>query len=261
MEKYIRVYRAIIHMNIAHMMAYRVSAINGAIASTGWGMFQLAWIFMLTDRVHHVYGWSRDELILLAMGYVLVIGVFHLFFSRGFEDFSYVVNRGELDAYLLRPIDTQFFVSTLRIRLTNIVRITLGLAAMIWWIQHRQIPVSPEGILMFLFFASAGIVVVFSFWFFFSSLLIWYPNLNNLSDFLYTFNGFARFPVEMMLRTGNIVLYMLVPLMLVVAVPVKALLWEFNATYITILFLSALTLFILSRLFWKFALRSYTSVG
>lgn len=261
MEKYIRVYKAIVKMNVAHIVAYRVSAINGAMASTGWGLFQLAWIFMLTDRIHHVYGWSRDELVLLAMGYVLVIGIFHFFFSRGFEDFSYVVNRGELDSYLLRPIDTQFFVSTLRIRLTNIVRISLGLGSMIWWIHYRQLPVSVEGVFMFLLFMLVGIVVVFSFWFFFSSTLIWYPNLNNLSDFLYTFNGFARFPVEMMLRTGNLFLYMLVPLMLVVTVPVKALFWEFNTTYVAILCISAITLFILSRQFWKFALRSYTSVG
>lgn len=248
-------------MNVAHMLAYRVSAINGALASTGWGVFQLAWIFMLTDRVHHVYGWSRDELVLLAMGYVLVIGIFHLFFSRGFEDFSYVVNRGELDSYLLRPIDTQFFVSTLRIRLTNIVRISLGLGSMIWWIQYRQLPVTLEGVSMFLLLALVGIIVIFSFWFFFSSLLIWYPNLNNLSDFLYTFNGFARYPVEMMLRTGNLLLYLLIPLMLVVAVPVKVLLGEINAGYIIILCVSAILLFILSRMFWKFALRSYTSVG
>lgn len=248
-------------MNVAHMLAYRVSAINGALASTGWGVFQLAWIFMLTDRVHHVYGWSRDELVLLAMGYVLVIGIFHLFFSRGFEDFSYVVNRGELDAYLLRPIDTQFFVSTLRIRITNLVRITLGLGSMIWWIQYRQLSVTLEGVCMFLLLALVGIVVIFSFWFFFSSLLIWYPNLNNLSDFLYTFNGFARYPVEMMLRTGNLLLYLLIPLMLVVAVPVKVLLGEINAGYIIILCVSAMLLFILSRMFWKFALRSYTSVG
>lgn len=248
-------------MNVAHMLAYRVSAINGALASTGWGVFQLAWIFMLTDRVHHVYGWSRDELVLLAMGYVLVIGIFHLFFSRGFEDFSYVVNRGELDAYLLRPIDTQFFVSTLRIRITNLVRITLGLGSMIWWIQYRQLSVTLEGVCMFLLLALVGIVVIFSFWFFFSSLLIWYPNLNNLSDFLYTFNGFARYPVEMMLRTGNLLLYLLIPLMLVVAVPVKVLLGEINAGYIIILCVSAILLFILSRMFWKFALRSYTSVG
>ncbi len=248
-------------MNVAHMLAYRVSAINGALASTGWGVFQLAWIFMLTDRVHHVYGWSRDELVLLAMGYVLVIGIFHLFFSRGFEDFSYVVNRGGLDAYLLRPIDTQFFVSTLRIRITNLVRITLGLGSMIWWIQYRQLPVTLEGVCMFLLLALVGIVVIFSFWFFFSSLLIWYPNLNNLSDFLYTFNGFARYPVEMILRTGNLLLYLLIPLMLVVAVPVKVLLGEINAGYIIILCVSAMILFILSRMFWKFALRSYTSVG
>lgn len=248
-------------MNIAHILAYRVSAINGAMASTGWGLFQLAWVFMLTDRVQEVYGWTRDELVLLAMGYILVIGIFHFFFSRGFEDFSYVVNRGELDAYLLRPIDTQFFVSTLRIRITNLVRISLGLGSMIWWITYRQLPVSFEGVIMFLILALIGIVVIFSFWFFFSSLLIWYPNLNNLSDFLYTFNGFARFPVEMMLRTGNIILYLLVPLMLVVTVPVKALFWEFNPTHIFILCISAASLFVLSRMFWKFALRSYTSVG
>lgn len=248
-------------MNVAYLLAYRASSINGAIASTGWGTFQLMWVFMLTNKVQRVYGWNRDQLVLLAMGYVFIIGIFHFFFSRGFEDFSYIVNRGELDAYLLRPIDTQFFVSSLRIRLTNIVRITLGLGSMIWWIQYRGLHVTPGGVLLFGLFTIIGVTVLFSLWFFFSSLLIWYPNLNNLSDFLYTFNGFARFPVEMMLRTGNIFLYLLVPLMLVVAVPVKALLWEFNPLYIAISCIGSIMLFVSSRIFWRFALKSYTSVG
>ena len=131
MEKYIRVYKAIIRMNIASLFAYRAHFISGVIATLGWSLFQVIWIYLLTSRVTTAYGWSRDELIFLALGYVLFIGFFHMLFSHNFEEMATIINKGELDGYLLRPIDSSFLLTCLRIRISNITRFIVGIVLMV----------------------------------------------------------------------------------------------------------------------------------
>lgn len=243
------------------MLAYRTSFINGIISSLGWGVFQIIWITLLTNKAKTVFGWRQDEMIFLAMGYIVSLGIFHFFFSRNFDAFSRIIDRGEFDSLLLKPLDVQFSISTSILSYPNAVRTFVGLGLMIWWaiIHHYQIGFVE--ILNFSFLIGVGVMLMYAIWFIFITSLIWYPNLNNMVDFLYTINGLARYPSEMLRMSGKLILYFFIPLSLVVATPIRSMLqkslWPDGFLLVSI---CSILLFI-SRMFWKHSLKYYTSAS
>lgn len=259
--KYFRIYKAIFKINVAYILAYRTNFINNIISSLGWGMFQIIWMTLLTNKAKIAFGWKQDEMIFLAMGYIVSLGIFHFFFSRNFDAFSRIIDRGEFDSHLLKPLDTQFLISTMILSYANVIRTFVGIGLMIWWatIHHYQVGIFE--VLNFSFLIGVGVMVMYSIWFIFITSLIWYPNLNNMVDFLYTLNGFARYPSEMLRMSGKLILYLFIPLSLAVATPIRALigksLWPDELLLLGI----CMSLLYISRKFWKYSLKYYTSAS
>lgn len=261
MMKYFRIYKAIFKINVVYILAYRTSFINNIISSLGWGMFQIIWITLLTNKAKIAFGWKQDEMIFLAMGYIVSLGIFHFFFSRNFDAFSRIIDRGEFDSHLLKPLDTQFLISTMILSIANIIRTFVGIGLMIWWAIIHHYHVGIFELLNFSFLIGVGVMVMYSIWFIFITTLIWYPNLNNMVDFLYTINGLARYPSEMLRMSGKLILYLFIPLSLVVATPIRVIiqknLWPDELLLLGICAL----LFTISRKFWKYSLKYYTSAS
>jgi ABC-2 type transport system permease protein len=91
-------------------------------------------------------------------------------------------------------------------------------------------------------------------------VLIWYTNLSNIIDLMVVMMGTGRYPREIASNVAMPVIVFL-PFLLVVNVPVKILLGRGNLLEFAGFSIFAVSLFLLSRWFWKFALRFYTSAS
>ena len=131
-----------------------------------------------------------------------------------------------------------------------------------WYMLVKmQISITLINILGFCALAFFGIAILYSIWFIVCTLIIWFPRLSNLVDLLYNLNGLARFPPEMIYGLKNFFLLFLIPFTLTIALPTKVLFNRVLNGEIILLTAISFVLFWLSRKFWKFALRYYTSAS
>lgn len=261
MKRYLKIYRALIKINFSSLLAHKANFINNIVSTMVWALFQLVWVGLLTFRTKSAYGWSRQELILLAASYVFMIGFLHMFFTRNFDRLSQLIDRGGLDNLLIKPLDSQFIVSCWYINLTQIVRLILGSSIIFYLINTMHLHVTIINAIGYAILILSGVILMYSIWFLFSTSLIWFPRLTNIIDFLYMINGAARFPPEMIRESRNFVLLFLIPFTLTLAVPTRVLIQRVMYGDMTELIVLMFVLFIISRIFWKFALRSYTSAS
>lgn len=243
------------------LFAYRANFYNSVIIAVGWGIVSVGSIFLITAKVSHIYSWSKEDLYLLAGLYSITVGVFHMFFSPNLERFGRTISLGELDSYLLIPVDTQLYLSTKIFRPVSFFRVIIGVVFTGIIITQLHIVISPMMLIVSFLFLFIGILFMYSMWFLVVTFMIWNPNLTNLIDFLYIANNFGRYPTSIVTNTKNIFLFFALPLMLVTTVPAKLILGTVNGFEIFILIISAFGLFIFSRYFWKFALRHYSSAS
>lgn len=261
MKRYIRIYKAILAINSAYIMAYRVSFINSIISSFSWGTFNIIWIILLTNKAKTVFGWKSEELVFITISYVIVTGLYYAFFARNFDALSRIIDRGELDSILLKPVDSQFHVNMMKISFGSLIRVLMGSILLIWWAQHYHYSIGIFQIISYVFLQAVGVSLLYSMWSFCTTFLIWYPNLGNLIELLYTLNGFARYPTELIQKSGILGLFIFLPISLICATPVKALLQKNSLPDALLMCLLSVLLLAFNRAWWKYALRHYTSAS
>lgn len=259
--KYLRVYRTLLSLNFAQLSAYRGAFLNSCLNTIIWGSFSIIIIFLLTSRTSSIYNWTASELYILAGLYNIVIGLFHMLFSRNFERFSRVIHLGQLDTILIKPLDSQFLLSFWFINYTSLIRIVLGVGTIVFIISTTGVSFNPLVLIPFILLCILSLIMLYSIWFIISTILIWFTNLTNLVDLLYEVNAVARFPQEMYKGFGQIVIYFLFPLTILLTTPAKSLLQRIQLLDVLILLLVSLSLLFISRIFWRRALRFYNSAS
>ncbi len=261
MKHFFKVYKALLRLNLISLMEYRANFINNVISSMGWGVFSIIFIVLITSRTSSIYGWSRDEILLLTGFYNIIGGAFHVLFSRNFERFATVMHKGDLDTLLIKPVDAQFLLSFWLCNFVGIFRILLGIAFSAYMIIQIQgyIPIFfiPIAILL----ALAGLTFLYSISYLLLTLTMWHTSLSNLVGLMYEVNGLTRFPPEIFTKIKSFLVFLILPLTLVVSVPVKSLIGKLTIQDSFLLLFFAGAVLFCSRLFWQYALRSYTSAS
>ncbi len=259
MKKYLKIYAALLAMNFQVLTAYRANFINSIISTIVWGSMSFISIFILTARTNTIYGWTREELLLLTAIYNIIIGAFHMIFSRNFERFSRIIHFGELDSLLIKPIDSQFSMSFWLFNYAGIFRVIAGVLFTIILLHSRSLSVFTLA-----FFAVLGltsIALMYSIWYLVSTLIIKFSNLSNIIGILYEINGLTRFPQEMFKQLNVFAFSFLIPVTIVITVPTKLLISRASYADVLLLVITSIVFLTIARLAWKFALRYYTSAS
>lgn len=261
MRRYLSVYITLLKLNFATLTAYRSNFVNSIFSTIAWGMFSIIATFLLTARTPVAFGWRREEIILLAAAFNILIGVFHALFSRNFERLSRLVNFGQLDRVLLQPIDSQFLVSLWEVNYANLLRVFIGAGLMLFLIEQLNVAISFGDVLAFALLLLVGLILLYSIWLCVATLTIWFTRLSNIVDLMYSVTGMARYPQEMFRQLADYIFFFLLPITLIIVTPTKALLARATTSDVLLLFLCAFGLLYIGRKFWQFALRSYTSAS
>lgn len=261
MKHTISIYKALLHLNLLSLFEYRANLINSIIASVGWGSFSILFIFLLTNSAPTVYGWTRNEILLMTGFYNIIGGSFHVLFSRNFERFAVVMHKGDLDTLLILPVDSQFLLSFWYFNYVGMVRVILGIifsGYMIFQIQgYIPLLMVPVGVVL----SIAGLIFLYSISYLLLTLTMWYTSLSNLVGLMYEINGLTRFPPEIFTKFKSIVVFIVFPLTLVVSVPSKVFIEKLTIQdSLFVLFFAGFFL-LCTRIFWQYALRSYTSAS
>ncbi len=248
-------------LNLDSLFIYRANFYNSLIASVAWGIFSLFSIVLLTSKTNMVFGWKRDELLLLNGLYGIIIGIYHVFISRNFERFSNIIHFGQLDSLLVKPIDSQFLLSFWLFGYATISRVII--AIIYTWYISNQLHISPTifSVLSIVVLMIFSLLLLYSIWYIVITITIWQTRLSNLTELMFTITGTARYPQEMLNQLASYVFVFLLPLTLIINIPAKAFLSRLQSWDVIWLVTLSVGLFIVSRKFWKFALRFYTSAS
>ena len=249
-------------LNYIRTLNHRGEFFSGLFGSLAWGVLSVVTIHVLTSRSDTVYGWSRNELfILIGVTNIIVGSLLRMFNAENFDRMSSTIQHGDLDAILLKPIDSQFMLSFLYIKLHGFIRLFISIVFTFLMLNLAAIPITAFSIISFVFFAILGYLIIYSIWFLVMTFAIRFPDLHNLSEILYTADGITRYPPQVLWATKIFLFLIFIPYTLVVSIPTKALIHKLTFMDSLVTIGTATILFLVSRALWKFALRYYSSAS
>ena len=260
-KQYKDTYQKLWSLNTSIVLINRVDAINSVFSSLLWAFFIILSIQLLMNKVPSVRGWNREEVMVLGIVYSVVAGLFRVLFARGFNNMAQVIHKGELDMFLLKPVDAQFMLTASSIGVTGLIRVVVSFLFLLWFLPHAQIHPTVIGWGAFIFTGVCSILLLYSFDMIVCTLLIWASGNDALVELFEFLMGTSRYPQDIIRRSSLLLFAIFTPFFMVVNTPSKALIGRLQLQDVLVLIVLSLSAFVVSRLFWKYALRSYTGAG
>lgn len=261
MRHLLKVFGLLLRLHLSTALFYRINFLGGMVSTLLWLALSVIGISVLTYQTPEIGGWNRLELIAVQGVYSIVLGFTYFAFGESLKKLSQMVNRGDLDLKLLKPMDSQFIVSIGELKPYQLARIAGGFGLLIYSLNGLGLVVQPLHGALFLLFLGMSIVVVYSIWFILTTLSIWLINMFNLNELIIQITGLTRYPLEMVRFLNKTLFYLLLPLVVVTSVPAQIITQQMDLNLVLWEVIVAVILLFVSRKFWHFALRHYTSAS
>ena len=206
-------------------------------------------------------GWSWEAALVVQGVYTLLDGVASTWLRPNLGAIVTHVREGTLDFVLLKPVDSQFWLSLRTLSPAGLPEIGLGLALIAWAAPRAGAEVSLLNGLSALLALLAGAVTLYALWFVLAATSIWFVKTWNATEVLRAALTAGRFPITAYPPGVRLLFTLVLPVAFLTTVPAQAILGRAPAPWLALaLGVAALGLAI-SRAFWRFALRYYTSAS
>jgi ABC-2 type transport system permease protein len=266
MGRYLRLLGAFARFSLANEMAFRGNFLLKVFVEVLWLSFLLLFYKTIFQYTRAIEGWTVGQYLFFLGCYQAVETVIETFFMESCSEFAELVRSGNLDSYLLRPIDEQFLLTCHRIDCSTAPKLVLNGAIMAYGLQISGWTFDLAMLLGFLVLFVCGVFLAYAFLVLLTSLAVWMMRNQSLLELWWLLTTVMRYPREIFRGTFGSILgkafWYLLPLLLIVNVPARTLVGKLRDPYdIGLLILATLVTLLMSRWFFFRALRSYRSAS
>lgn len=258
--RYARIYGVQIKNNWVREVVYRTNFLTAMATDVIWIGVELTLFTVIYANTTTLAGWSREQVYFFLGIFFASDALFTTFFQRNFWMFSDLVNKGELDILLTKPVHPLFLALSRWINLTAIFNIVLGLVIAVRFAE-------PAG---FRGGAAWGLVAV---WlvvgmctqlvlrFAFTVGVFWTERSWAMSRLYYQFFAFATKPDTIYPKAIRYVILTALPFAFISSVPTRALLHGLEPREYALLGGVLVCFLVLDRFLWHLGLRRYQSAS
>ena len=261
LKKYIKIYSLFLYTSIATELEYKANIIIDlitAILSLIGSIFLLAIFF---ENTQSIGGWSFEEALIIQGIYTILNGITNTWLNPNLTEIVKHIREGTLDFVLLKPIDSQFFISLKKIALSGFLEIILGFLLLCYCVVINQININLNFLLLCFTTLFCSILILYSLWFLISTTTIWFVKTWNATEVLRSFLYIGRFPLNSFSFSLRIFFSIFIPIAFITTIPSEVFLGLAKLWEILLEIVVSSIFFIVSRRFWLFALRYYTSAS
>lgn len=264
-SRYLRLWLSLARYSLTRELAFRFNFLIKMFVEVLWLSILLLFYHTIFSKTDMVAEWTQWQYLFFVGCYFTMGGVLETFFLENCNNFADLVRSGDLDFYLLKPIDEQFLVSFRTVDWSCIPNVLMGAGVMIIAVWQGGWEVRPETVLLFLAVFLCGVVLAYGFLLFLTSASVWFMRNQSLYEAWWLFTTLMRYPREIFSGTIanpiGVVFYFVIPIMLVTNVPARVMIGALDPWMIAYILLATLAVVWLSRRFFKYALLRYRSAS
>ena len=260
-RKYLKVYKKFLHTSFASELEYKTNILIDlitAILSLIGSIFLLSIFFQNNARIGE---WEFEEALIIQGIYTILNGITNTWFNPNLSEIVKHIREGTLDFVLLKPIDSQFFISLKKINPSGFLEIMLGFSLLLFCVKINQINLNLSFLSLSLITLTCSICILYSLWFFISTTTIWFVKTWNATEVLRSFLYVGRFPLSSFSISLRIFFSVFIPIAFITTIPSEVFLGLSQSWKILLEVIVALVFLITSRKFWLFALKFYSSAS
>lgn len=265
MARYLRLMGALARYGIARELAFRGNFLAKVVVEALWLGILLVFyrtVFAYTDVVAE---WTEGEYLFYVGCHFAVAGLVETFFLSNCNEFADLIRSGDLDFLLLKPIDEQFLVTCRNIDWSTLPNVLIGGAVMTFALWQLGWAFDPLRAGLFVVMFGCGLALAYGFLLILTSTSVWLVRNQSLFEMWWLFTSLMRYPREIFrgpyASPLGLFFTFAVPVMVVVSVPASVMVKALEPGLVAFTAAAAVVLLVLSRKFFRLALRRYRSAS
>lgn len=262
-KKYFRVFLHFQKIGFMNRMQYRINFV--VIIATVFIQIaiNLAFIRVVFGFVNNISGWGYYQTLIVLASYLIIDGATWALtaYVNGIDSH---VRMGTLDGIILKPINTQFIVSFWRGDTENLGELATGVGLAVYSLSHLKINtrILLENISAYVLLIILALVIIYSLSILVRSAVFWLMNSGGLFSIVMKITESSKYPIDIFFhKIVRGFFTFIIPLAFVATVPAEILTKGIDLKLIAMSVIMATLFFVVSRKFFNFALRHYSSAS
>src|SRR5437868_3054145 len=244
-------------------MSFKANFLLWMLVEVLWFFGQIVFFSIIFGNVDRIGDWTKWEVVLLVGTHQIIAQLFQAFFFVNVANIPELVRTGKLDSFLVLPVDSQFAVSTRQFGLDSVINAIVGAVVVCLSLSKLHIVPSSLSIVLYFIALGFGIAVHYSIMLSLAAVSFWIVRAQGLVYGYFNFLNIARYPDAIFPRFFKIIFGWIVPVVIVANIPARLPIKSFGqpGPLMFQLVVASTVVFCLSRAFWGFALRRYSSAS
>ncbi|MFW6359506.1 MAG: ABC transporter permease [Chroococcales cyanobacterium] len=259
MQRYLRTLVLFWKTANAAELEYRLNFAIAAMTSITNLLGSLFGLFLFYRQDYQFQNWSWEEALIVLGIFTILQGFSATFLVPNLNRIVKQVEQGTLDFVLIKPISSQFWLSARMVSPWGIPDLLFGIGLILY--AGMTLNLSLTNYLFSLIPIFFGLLSLYSLWFMLGATSIWFVKIYNVTEVLRGLIDAGRYPIIAYPTAYRFFFTFIVPVVFLTTVPAEAMLGRGQQLSIIISGILAIALLLISMLFWRFALRYYTSAS
>ena len=265
MTRYLRLYSAFAKFSFTRELSFRGNFLAKMAVEIIWLGLMLVFYKTIFRQSSSVAGWGEAEFLFYLGCYVALEGFIETLFLENCLGMAELVRTGELDFYLLKPIDEQFLLTTKSLDLSTMPNILLGMTLMGFALHDMHWQFDSVRLIVFLINFVAGLALAYSCLLILAATSFWLTRNSSLMEMWWLFTSLMRYPRDIFQVSWaypiGFVFSFLIPVMLVIHVPASAIVKTLDPWMSIYLVFAAGAMLWISRWFLHKSMSRYRSAS
>jgi ABC-2 type transport system permease protein len=265
LNRYFRLWFALARYGLIRELTFRGNFLVKISVEVLWLAILLVFYRAVFARSDHVATWTESQFLFYVGCHFALSGVLETFFLENCGRFADLVRTGDLDFYLLKPIDEQFLISCRTIDWSTAPNVLMGAGIMIFALQAMDWPFDALRLVLFLLVFACGVGIAYGFLLMLTASSVWLMRNQSLYEIWWLFTTLMRYPREIFLSSWAYPLgwffTFVIPIMLVVNVPANTMVKVLEPGFVAFTVVATAVLLVVSRWIFRAALLRYRSAS
>ena len=258
MVRYLGIWGALLRAALQAETQFRANFFAKLLRNAGWLVFVMAATLVIFGNTNQIGGWDRGESLVLVATLFLVAALNNMFF-HSLSEIPQHVRTGTLDFFLSKPVDSQFWVSVRRFNVGELGSFLAAIILLVYGLRGSEVTLFAVG--GYIVGIVCGVALYYAMNLTLMTLAIWLVRVDNLWVLTETISSVARYPLDMYGVATRRLLVTWSPLGLLAYAPASMLVTGFDGGLVLTSVALALFAVMGSRMFWRWATRSYSSAS
>lgn len=261
MIRYLRLYGYFLRFSFSRALQFRLDFYFRIIMDVIYYVVNILFFKIIFLHTSALAGWTQPQVMIFVGAFIVIDAVNMTVFSNNIWALPSLINRGDLDYYIVRPISSFFFVSLRDFAANSFINLIIAAGILIGALVQYPEPISPLKLLAFLLMILNGNILYFLTRMIFILPVFWTHSSRGLDMMFFGLTKFMERPRQIFKGALKIVLLTILPFSLMASVPAE-ILFASNPWILIAWCLSGTFVFLVVILsIWRMGLRSYSSAS